>query len=517
MRLGSAYSWFKLGGFMLALLLLWPVFQMIYSIVSTEEAIVQKINWAYLVTLSLNTMEVMIGTVILSVVIGVFFAWYMKLYVLRGKRILHYLLLIPLAMPSYVGAFLFLGLWDYSGSVQQWFREIGWLSSGFDIRTGSWGVVIALTSALFPYVYLLTSAALDRQSDSLIKSARLYGHQKPLAMVGLILKLIRPGVVAGAILVAMEVLADFGVVSMFNYDTFTLAIYSTWVDYRNTTLAILLSFNLVVFALVLVMVDQWSKGRRQYSNQQLAQPVCTKLNKWRLALFYGISILWIGFSLIAPLIQLIAWSYQIFQWDERYWEWLSNSVSLTLIGVVVIGMTGFIFSYLMHRFKGSYLAIMLKVFGIGYALPGTMLGIIMLIFWQYWNVPWVTGVLLVIWAYVLRFLPLSIKAMNAAWENISPSLEKAASLYSINRWKRFWMFYLPALKTGVVSGAVLVMLDLFKELPVTLMLRSTDWDTLPVRIFNLASEGLYEEASPAALMIVVVTCLLYSAARRLKR
>ncbi len=470
-----------------------------------------------LVEITINTFTLVFKVVAISTVMGVFFAWHVKLYAITGARWLHYLLLFPLAFPSYVHAFIFIGFWDYSGVIQQFVRETFVLQGGIDVRSSSWGVAFAMSTALTPYVYLLASASFDRQSNSSIRAARVYAQGSSFKMTKVLMSLIRPGIFAGAVLVMMEVLADFGVVSMFEYNTFTLAIYSSWEDYRNIQLAIILTLHLLVLALLFVFFERWGRGNQRFDNRQLVMVATTSINSLHKWFFYSVTFIWIVISLAIPLLQLIYWSFDTFTLDSRFFDWTLNTLTLSVVGIFCVLSLALLLSSLRHKSNSKTVCFIVDTFSAGYALPGTTLGIAMLSMALLLPANTFTWLFLLVWAYCLRFIPLALNPLNATWESMSPSLENAALIYARSKFDLLKRFYFPVLRSGLWTGLLLLTLDLVKELPITLILRPVGWDTLSVRIYNLASEGLYEAAALPSLMLLLMTGTLFAIYQSVKK
>ena len=517
----KALSFLKKQGFLLlcVVIILLPLGHTMLNLPSIVHDGYNLFSADFLQHITFNTLSLVLQVGVISIIVGVFFAWYVKLYKIRGHRWIHFLLLLPLVIPSYVHAFIFIGVWDYSGVFQNYLRALNWLNSGVDVRDNSWGISLALSFNLSPYVYLMTCASFDRQSDSTIRACRIYAQGHTWSMVKILVKLIRPGIIAGVTLVMMEVIADFGVVSMFNYQTFTLAIYSAWEDYRDILLALFLAFHLLIISLLLIALEQKNRGQKRFDNIQQQLNARIAISPRRQWFFYSICLLWMTFSTFVPIIQLLSWSIESFAWESRYIDWLWQSVKLTFMGTAGILLLSLMINYCKYVYGGTLNRNLVGILSVGYALPGTMIAMILLLVFNEYigqNLSGV-GVLILLWGYCIRFLSLGLNALATDWEAISPSLEKANKLYSRSFIQQIQKFYLPMLKPGIMVGAVLLSLEIIKELPITLILRPYGWDTLAIRIYNLASEGLYEQAAPAALLLVLFILILYGVIALLTR
>ena len=472
-----------------------------------------QIEEGLLVDVSVNTFVLVVKVSALSVLIGVFFAWNAQLYRLPFQRFIHIALLLPLAIPPYVAGFVFIGLWDYSGSVQGMLRSMGWLDGGVDVRQGSWGVAIAMSMLLASYSYVLTTAAFRQQNPSMIRAALVFSQYDRFKAFRVLLSLLRPSIMAALVLIVMEVLADFGMVSMFNYNTFTLAIYSAWEDYRSLPLALVLSLHVLVIAVLLMATEERLRGRQRFDNKAQRLLPFLKPSRGRQVLYFSAVGFWLVGCLVLPLGQLLVWAFEYAQPDARYWVWLSHSMQLTVLAVLLLIMIALPVSWLQRTCHHSAMVRwVLRLSSIGYALPGTMVAMVFLVLiaWGDWLQ---FGVGVVLWAYVIRFLSLAKKPIDASWAGIAPTLEQSAKIYEPSRLQRIRRVYLPLLKSGIISAGLLVMLEVIKELPIVLILSPAQWNTLAIRVYNLAAEGLYEEAAPAAVLLVVLAGGLYTAAQ----
>lgn len=499
-------------GFLLIILLL-PTLQLLSGWFTTDSQLWQHFADTLLLDLVGNTAMLLLGVSIGTLLLGVGLAWLVVMFEFPGRRWLSWLLLLPFAMPAYVLAFVFLGVFDYSGNVQQTLSQIGW--QPIDIRDGVWGPALVLSLVFYPYVYILSKSAFSNQSITHIETARSLGCGANCIFWRVSLPLARPAIAAGLSLALMETLADFGTVQLFNYATFTTAIYSAWEDFRSLAVAAQLSSLLLVFALVLLGTERLTRGKRRYTQQnRLTKPPfeLTRMQRWALSLsIWGFLALTLGI----PLVQLLIWASQTLQqeWDSRYIDWFNNTLMLSVLAaLIIVSFALFLNAVQSQRHASRLLRFSIEVGKMGYALPGIVLAIgimgLLAMLNNWLGTQWFLGGLFaLLLAYLVRFMAVAYGPVQSRFLNIKPSIIEAARNMGASRWRLAWQIYLPLLKPGILSALLLVFMDVSKELPATYLLRPFGWDTLAIRIFELSAEGLYERAAIPSLLLLLIGIL----------
>lgn len=452
-----------------------------------------------------------------SFLLGVGLAWLIVMYDFRGRNVLQWGLMLPLAIPPYILAFVLLGFTDFGGPLQKLLFSIGlginWLP---DMRN-PFGVALVFTLTLYPYVYLLMRSALQRKGRSSYESARTLGYSKMAAFWRLVLPLSRPAWVAGLALVLMETLADFGAVSIFNFNTFTTAVYKSWYGFYSHNTAAQLACLLLLFVSLAVMAEKWGRGKGRYEQSGAA----LKQYRQELKGFWGLlaqigawSIFALGFVL--PVIQLLVWAISSFeQHTEGTLELLLNTVTLAVLAAVLTLVVAGIMVWSQRQKQTKVRGVMSEFSQLGYAIPGTVLavGIMMVL-----NVidSWIadivnqqsqwlaTGLFALMLAYVIRFLRIGYGPLSSSMGQIKPSIVETAGILGAGKRERLLRVYIPLLRPGVLTALLLVFVEVMKELPATLILRTYGWDTLAIRIFELSSEGQWETTALPAVMLVAV-------------
>lgn len=452
-----------------------------------------------------------------SFLLGVGLAWLIVMYDFRGRNILQWGLMLPLAIPPYILAFVLLGFTDYGGPLQALLFSMGlgieWLP---DMRNPL-GVSFVFTLSLYPYVYLLMRSALQRKGRSSYESARTLGYSKIAAFWKLVLPLTRPAWVAGLGLVLMETLADFGAVSIFNFNTFTTAVYKSWYGFYSHNTAAQLACLLLLFVGLAVMAEKWGRGKGRYDQDGAA------LKQYRQKLsgpwgFFAQLGAWLVFALgfLLPVIQLLYWVATSFEHHTRgTLDLLLNTVLLAVLAAILTLVAASIMVWAQRQKQSKVRGIMTEFSQMGYAMPGTVLavGIMMAL-----NVidSWIAdilndesqwlaaGLFALLLAYVIRFVRIGFGPLASSMGQIKPSIVETAGILGAGKRERLFRVYIPLLRPGVLTALLLVFVEVMKEMPATLILRTFGWDTLAVRIYELTEEGQWELSSLPALLLVAV-------------
>lgn len=515
-------SW-RFVPFFIAGLVLVPVSVVVFSLFSPADDVWQHLVETTLSRLLINTFWLALGVVAGTALLGVSLAWFTAVYEFPGRKFFSWALLLPLAMPAYVTAFIALGLFDFTGPVQTGLRvllggDLPWFP---DIRSRL-GVIVVMTLAFYPYVYLLARNAFMTQGKRSIEVAQSLGFNRRQGFYKVALPMARPWIAGGIMLVLMETLADFGTVAVFNYDSFTTAIYKAWFSMFSLTAASQLASLLVVFAFILIFLEQQFRSRMHFSETKRTQKSARiQLCGWhkRFVLSYILAVLF--FAFILPIGQLTVWTISSFAqgFDARYIDFLWHSLSLSALSALVICMIAVLVAYSARRYPSSLMHFSVRAATIGYALPGAVLalGIFIPVTWLDSQISdlilevfqievglIMQGTLItVLIAYVIRFLAVGHFSVDSAMHRITRNIDEAAIGLGLSGWSLIRRIHLPILKSGIFTAIALVFIDVMKEMPITLMTRPFGWDTLAVRIFEMTSEGEWEQAALPALTLVV--------------
>jgi len=515
------------GGFIvsagIAGVILSPVLFILISGISAEPDIWLHLKQYVLPGLLKNTAFLVTGVICTTACLGVSLAWLTSFYEFSGRRYFEKLLLFPLAIPAYVMAFIYTGLLDFSGPVRTFLRahtpELGAFFP--EIRSG-WGAVLVISLAIFPYVYLMASSGFRSMSRSMVEASQSLGGGRLFTLLRVTLPMARPWIFGGLILVFMETLADFGAVSVFNYDTFTTGVYKAWYGFFSVNAASQLASILVIIVLLIFATESYFRKKQQFYNRGSQQQIQRQtLNGMPhiLASAFCTGVFLISFAI--PVGQLLVWAIEAFEveFSTHYGKLVTNTLFLGLMGTAVTISVAVILAYSGRLMKDMKTGAVAKLALSGYALPGTVLavGIVNVVAGVDKNLLGALNVLgipisgnilqsslvLLPLCYMIRFLTAGYNPVFSNMTRITPSIDEAANLMKISGIKLFSKIHLPLIRRGITTGSILVLVEIIKEMPVTLMLRPFGWDTLAVKVFELTSEGEWERAALPAITLVL--------------
>jgi len=518
----------SLGALLIALVVMAPIVAVLVIALTPSENIWPHLWGSTLPRYMRNTAILMLSVGVLSGIVGTGAAWLIARYRFPGSRWFEWLLLLPLAIPAYIGAYALVDLLEYAGPVQTGLRQLmGWKTARdywFPEIRSLGAAVLVLTAALYPYVYLLVRAAFREQSGASEEVAMSLGANGMARFRRVGLPLARPAIAAGMAIVMMETVNDFGTVDYFAVQTLTTGIFSVWLDGNNAGGAAQIATTILVLVVLLVSLEKTSRRRiRFFSMSRQHRPV-TRLplqgaRGWAAALACFIPF---GFGFLLPA-GVIGWhaSNNASQWLDpglisAFWNTLSVGGMAALLTVL-----GGIFMVYGVRLSGRALPrLMLPLTTIGYAAPGAVLGVGILIplaTIDHWLADAIEaglgvdiGLVLtgsafaLVLAYSVRFFAIAQGAADAAMGRVSPSLPMAARSLGRSQGQVLRQIYFPLIRASVGSALLLVFVDCVKELPATLLLRPFNFNTLATRVHDQASLENLGDAAPAAVLVILV-------------
>jgi len=462
-----------------------------------------------------NTVILLLMVTLISGVIGTALAWVTSMYRFPGQRFFAWALMLPLAMPAYVLAFVTVGIVDFSGPLQTALREFGFTTAIPSVRN-VWGAGLVLSLAFYPYVYLLARQAFLSQGRRAIEAGQMLGLSRSKVFFRLALPQALPWVIGGLLLASMETLADFGAVSVFNVDTFTTAIYKAWFGFFSLTTAAQLAALLIGVVFIVVLFEQYWQAKRgntvtQGSSQRFE---ASKPAQWGMAL---LCILVFLIAFLIPFLQLLYWTALNFQqdFDARYIDFVTNSLMIASMTTIFIAFLAIIIAWVKRQYPDKSTKLMTTLANLGYVVPGTVLavGIFIPIAWLdnqliafgITSAQFLSGsVIVMLLALATRFMTVSFQPVDRQLQRLTVNQEAAAKLLSDSPYQRWRQVMLPVLSPGVLTGLLMGFVEVMKEMPITLMTRRQGWDTLAVRVFEMTSEGMWGRAALPSLLIVLV-------------
>ena len=517
-------SIWKIATILLAVIVVFPLLVVFSGWLQAENLVWEHLAQTVLSDLLINTAWLVLGVGFSVTVLGVGLAWLTSMCDFPGRKVFDWALMLPLAVPAYVMAFVALGLLDFTGPLQSALR--GLLGRGgywFPEVRSTGGVIAVMSLVLYPYVYMLTRSSFLTQGNSAVEAARSLGLSSWGAFFRVSIPTARPAIIAGLSLALMETLADFGTVAIFNYDTFTTAIYKAWFGLFNLQAASQLASFLLVLVVIALTAERQLRGRAKYHeatrSTRLHRYHLTGWNKWSAVLISGLVLL---LAFVIPIIQLGLWAWEVLEedLDSRYWGLLWHtlmlggmSAVLTVLGAMILAFT--------RRYRGDVVVnSAVNIATLGYALPGSVLAVgVMLTFTSADNflhtiatiLGWessgqiLTGtVFALVIAYMVRFLAVAYGPIDSGLGRIRVSLAEAARGLGASPAVTMFKIYMPLLRPGLFTAGLLVLVDVMKEMPATMLLRPFGWDTLAVRIYEMTSEGEWERAALPAITLIMI-------------
>lgn len=460
------------------------------------------------------------------IAIGVPAAWIISFYRFPGRDLLSWLLLLPLAYPAYILAYTYTGVLDYAGPVLTWMRAIdapAWLMHPILNLKSLPGAALMLALVLYPYVYLMARAAFLDQSANLMEAAYTLGQSRWAVFRRVVIPMARPAIAAGTLLALMETLADFGTVQFFGVQTFTTGIVRTYYGFGDTVGAAQLSSLLLGFVALLVVFERLSRHRVRYYSDRLRRlnQASQEVRGTKATVLQVLCLLPVALGFIIPTILLVTWT-AFYAELQSLWQLTFNSFALAGGSSLVIVAVALMVAYANRMYPSRWLTQLTLLVGLGYALPGVVIAIGVLIpfaSFDHWlsarlaflGVPptlWLSGsVFALVFAYLVRFLAVANGNVFSGLSRIRPSLDQSGRLLGLSQTGVLRQIHVPLMRGSVLTAVLVCFVDILKELPATLMLRPFNFDTLAIKAYELAGEERLIDAAAPSLLIVLVGLL----------
>ncbi len=515
----SIPSFWAVLPFLILFLFLLPVLIVLFSLFSGYSE-----NWAHLYNYVLvdyisNTLYLIIGVSLTSLLIGTISAWIVTNYDFFGKRFLEWALILPLATPPYILAYTFTGFFDAYGTANNIIREIFSLDQSFilfpNIRN-IYGAIAVFSFTLYPYIYLVSRAAFLNQSRSILEAGRMLGLNQYEIFYKLSLPIIRPAVIGGLMLVIMETISDFGAVDHFAIQTFTTGVFRTWHGMYDLTTAMQLASILLIFVATFVWIEKTSRKKALYtSGSSTFKPAKKiKLIKMKAVIAFLICFIPILIGFILPITELTKWAinYNLTFFDEKFLQAAMNTILLAVAAGILCASIALIINFSIRFNKNRFSNFLSSFLSLGYAVPGLILavGIVQLFALIDKNIfintdIIITGSLIgLIFAYVIKSYALANSTFESGFQRISFHLDDSARTLNSSGWNLLSRVHFPLLKTSFLTSILLVTSEVVKELPATLILRPFNFDTLAVSTYIYAAEErMFQAAAPAIAIMLV--------------
>lgn len=525
------YAFWLLPPFAVAFFIALPIISILLLALFPAENIWPHLSATVLPGYIVTTLALLAGVGSGTLVLGVATAWLVTMCRFPGKRFFEWGLILPFAVPAYVIAYVYTDLLEYSGLVQSSLRQwFGWQSKAdywfFEIRSLG-GAITMLTLVTYPYVYMLSRAAFLEQSPAMLDAARSLGHSAWASFVRVSLPLARPAIAVGLALVLMETMNDFGTVDYFAVRNLTAGLYDVWLGMGNIGGGAQIATVMLLFMLGLITLERLGRRKQAHfqSSRRFQRLPVYHLHGWRtgLAVMVCLLPLILGFCLPASVLGYYAVVYFEQSWTEDFRRFALNSIVLSSTAALFAVAIGLLLAYSRRLYRNRSLTLAVRVASMGYALPGAVLAIgVMIPFSRFDNAldAWLrenfdisSGLLLsgtvfaILFAYVVRFLAVALGSVEASLGKVTPSMDMAARSLGQGSWGVLRRVHLPLIRGGLLTAVLVVFVDCMKELPATLILRPFNFDTLATYVYQYASDELLEQCALAALLIVLVGLL----------
>lgn len=525
---GRRLPLWTIGSWMVVISVLAPIFSLFYLALQPSDGIWDHLIATVLPRATWTTLLLMAGVGSVTALIGVTTAWLVSMCDFPGRRLFDWLLLVPLAIPTYIVAFAYVEIMDFTGPIQTVIRQVLGVTSARDywfpdIRSLG-GAVFVMSVVLYPYVYLTTRAMFLMQSACMLDVARTLGSAPLKTFFKVALPLARPAVAVGVTLALMECVNDIGAVEFFGVKTLTFTIYDTWLNRGSLTGAAQIACVMLLVVLALIVAERFARRKQRFHiTSKRYQPLPTfQLNgiSAMSALLACATPVLLGFGLPAALLASSATRRLTPELVLTFVEPAVNSLLLASIAAAVTVAAGVVIAYTQRYDQRPATRLATRLGAIGYAVPGTVLAVGILIplasldnavdgfMRSAFGIS--TGLLLagsgaaLVYAYSVRFLAMSIGGAESGLSRVTSSLDMASRTLGRTAGRTLFDVHLPIIRPALISAAMLVFVDCMKELPATILLRPFNFDTLATLVYTQASLEAFEDAAPAALMIVLV-------------
>ncbi|ANY66070.1 iron ABC transporter [Paenibacillus sp. BIHB 4019] len=489
-------------------------------------------NWAHiqqyvLLDSALQSLWLVLGAGTCSVLLGVTLAWLVAAYDFPFRRFFHFAFVLPLAIPPYIAAYTYSSMLSYTGSVQSFLRnQLGVTANQayFDIMSMK-GAIFIFTCCLFPYVYLIVKTMLERQSAAFIENARLLGRGPLSIFFTIALPVSQTAIAGGASLVVFEVLNDYGVAKHFGIPTFTTAIFKTWFGMYDVDSALRLSSLLMCAVVGVFVIERFMSRKKAFhtAGSSLRPLARRKLSGLSACAAAGLGVIVFACSFAIPVMQLIVWATWTYRevLNAKFAGLLGNTLLIAAVSITLLMVLAVIIANVSRFSKRSILTIGLtKLIATGYSIPGAVLSISVLALFISLDgrfsglyerlglgankLVLSMSLVMLVFAYVIRFLSVGFNAVEAGFNKVGNRYSEASRALGHGMTRTFFRVDLPMIKGAVLTGFILTFMEIVKELPLTLLLRPFNFETLAAKVYQYASDEQIHQASVPSLFIIAI-------------
>ncbi len=510
--------------FLFVFIFLLPILFIFFNLFTPSTDVWTHIKTYLLQEYVINSLIIVFFVALFTIIMGTSLAWLVSMYDFPGVNIFKWMLILPMAIPTYINAFIYSGLNETSGIFFNFFEyyfDLGpYVYNLYNVQN-IYGVIFVMSISLYPYVYLLCLPAFSNQSYSVFEVGKSLGLDKFQRLTKIGIPIVRPAVVAGVSFVIMETLAEYATMEYFGVPTFATGIFRAWFVLGDDVSSLRLSSLLLTLVFFLIYFEELSRGKKNFNNptnKVYERKKDIPNNKYLLVMFCSLILF---FGVILPLLQIFYWISYSFKEIDIYFlgKLIISSFSIALVSAIIIIIFTINITFITRMTKNIFIKLATKIFSLGYSIPGVVLavGVITPItymensfsrLFNYAPQTILTGtfVLLVI-AYLVRFSTISIKTIESGLNKISQNYDLLSSSFGYSKVQTLLKIHLPILLPTIYSALILLFVDIVKELPMTLILRPFNFTTLPVYLYELAeAENLSSIGLPGLILIII--CLI---------
>ena len=509
---------YTLSSTVLTLLIIFPVITLFFYSFGGENDTLIHLKETVLGGYILNTLKLILFVSILSLIFGVFSAYLTVFYEFRFASIFGFLLALPFVIPTYILGYIYSDILGFFGPVHIFLKEIGVVDKNFFDVLNFNSVAVIMALGLYPYIYLIVKSSFLKSSVSLLNPALSLGKSRLELFFKVILPLSRPAIIGSLSLVIMECVNEYGAVSYYGVDTLSTAIYSAWFGMNDPKSSAFLSVIAMSIIFILLIIEKTTQGKRSYKSETISKEIKKdKLKGYKKYLAYIFLSIPVIFGFLIPFIWIVYYSfkYALDVIDEEFWEVVINSFLASSISAALIVFIAFFISYTLRINSTPYMKYLIKTAGVGYAIPGVVIGVGVLSFFgdqdnfliEYlgFNELLLSGtVFALVFGYLLRFLAVGLNSCESGFEKMGINVNKASRNLGLNYWQSMLRVELPMMKKTLLFGFLLVFVDIIKELPLTLVLRPFNYETLSTKTYEYAGNTMIQESSIYALCIMII-------------
>ena len=499
-----------LTAFVLAGLITLPLFYVTFSALTADPAVWKRLWTTRIPELLVNTFSLALGVATIDLILGVSLAWILTRYRFAGSALWDWLIILPLAIPSYVLAYTYTYLLQRHGPLEQAWQMLAGPDAQIVSPFSFAGATVVMSLNTFPFVYLLARSAFQNFNMSFEEAARATGANRLSTFFRVSLPMIRPSLIAGLFLAVLYVASDFGAVAMLRYQTFTYAVYQQMTGRFDNTAAACLSLLLVACTLLFLIGERVFRQRSRFyqTGGRFRKPIPQRCGPLQALGFTACLAITFAAAFGIPAFLLVQWTMDALvagKLTSGFASYAWNSISLAGITATLAIACGIPLAYVACRKQTWASLLCIQGAYTGYVLPGPVAALAVLVLVSQVMPELYGTILILLIAYLIHFLPVALQGMESTLHQLTPSLEEAARSLGSGAWRTFRTVTFPLVRGGFLSAWILVFVQCLKELPATLLLRPVGFDTLAIRIWLEASEELYQLAAPPALLIVALT------------